>query len=65
LKYIGLLPHSVGFWWGWRGDEHAVEDVRAVVKSLREDRAVVDWSEHMLAVCRARTNSGRIDDASQ
>ncbi len=32
--------------------DEAVEDVRQVVKLLREDRAVVDFSEHMLAVCR-------------
>jgi SAM-dependent methyltransferase len=34
-------------------DDEAVEDVRAVVGMLREDRTAVDWSEHMLAVCRA------------
>jgi SAM-dependent methyltransferase len=34
-------------------DEEAVESVREVVRSLREDRAAVDVSEHMLAVCRA------------
>ncbi|WP_440006132.1 class I SAM-dependent methyltransferase [Halomicrococcus sp. SG-WS-1] len=34
-------------------DEEAVEDVREVVRTLREDRTAVDWSEHMLAVCRA------------
>ncbi|WP_227373638.1 class I SAM-dependent methyltransferase [Haladaptatus halobius] len=34
-------------------DEEAVESVRKVVRMLREDRAAVDWSEHMLAVCRA------------
>ncbi|SIR15189.1 Methyltransferase domain-containing protein [Haladaptatus litoreus] len=33
-------------------DEEAVESVREVVKLLREDRTVVDFSEHMLAVCR-------------
>lgn len=32
--------------------DEAVEDVWRLVKSLREDRAVVDFSEHMLAVCR-------------
>jgi len=34
-------------------DEAAVADVREVVRLLREDRAAVDCSEHMLAVCRA------------
>ena len=34
-------------------DEAAVESVREVVEMLREDRTAVDWSEHMLAVCRA------------
>ena len=34
-------------------DDEAVESVRDVVRMLREDRAAVDWSEHMLAVCRA------------
>ncbi len=34
-------------------DEDAVESVRELVKLLREDRTVVDFSEHMLAVCRA------------
>jgi hypothetical protein len=33
--------------------DEAVESVREVVRMLREDRAVVDFSEHMLAVCRA------------
>ncbi|PSP55435.1 class I SAM-dependent methyltransferase [Halobacteriales archaeon QS_1_67_19] len=33
------------------GDEMA--DVREMVRELREDRSVVDTSEHMLAVCRA------------
>ncbi|MFH5799109.1 class I SAM-dependent methyltransferase [Haladaptatus sp. CMAA 1911] len=32
--------------------DEAVEDVRRLVKLLREDRAAVDFSEHMLAVCR-------------
>ena len=32
--------------------DEAVEDVRQVVELLREDRAMVDFSEHMLAVCR-------------
>lgn len=32
--------------------DEAVESVREVVRMLREDRAVVDFSEHMLAVCR-------------
>ncbi len=32
--------------------DEAVESVRQVVELLREDRAVVDFSEHMLAVCR-------------
>lgn len=31
----------------------ALDDVRAVVELLREDPAVVDASEHILAVCRA------------
>ncbi|WP_410765190.1 class I SAM-dependent methyltransferase [Haloferax sp. DFSO60] len=34
-------------------DSAALEDVRAVVRMLREDRTAVDFSEHMLAVCRA------------
>ena len=34
-------------------DEDAVESVREVVRTLREDRTAVDWSEHILAVCRA------------
>lgn len=34
-------------------DSQAVEDVHEVVRTLREDRAAVDFSEHMLAVCRA------------
>ncbi|WP_137287389.1 class I SAM-dependent methyltransferase [Halorussus salinisoli] len=34
-------------------DEEAVADVREVVRTLREDRTAVDFSEHMLAVCRA------------
>ncbi|WP_128476054.1 class I SAM-dependent methyltransferase [Halorussus pelagicus] len=34
-------------------DEEAVESVREVVRSLREDRTAADVSEHMLAVCRA------------
>ncbi|WP_267879586.1 hypothetical protein [Haladaptatus cibarius] len=34
-------------------DEEAVESVREVVTMLREDRTVVDFSEHILAVCRA------------
>ncbi|WP_327052246.1 class I SAM-dependent methyltransferase [Halomicrococcus gelatinilyticus] len=34
-------------------DPDAVADVRAVVELLREDRAAVDWSEHILAVARA------------
>ncbi|MFC4448188.1 class I SAM-dependent methyltransferase [Halorussus aquaticus] len=34
-------------------DEEAVESVREVVRMLREDRTAVDFSEHMLAVCRA------------
>ena len=34
-------------------DDEAVESVREVVRMLREDRAAVDFSEHMLAVCRA------------
>ncbi|WP_458204932.1 class I SAM-dependent methyltransferase [Haladaptatus sp. NG-SE-30] len=34
-------------------DDEAVEDVREVVRTLREDRAVADFSEHILAVCRA------------
>jgi len=34
-------------------DPDAVADVRAVVEMLREDRAAVDWSEHILAVARA------------
>ncbi|GAA0230692.1 methyltransferase domain-containing protein [Haladaptatus pallidirubidus] len=33
-------------------DEEAVESVREVVRMLREDRTVVDFSEHILAVCR-------------
>jgi hypothetical protein len=33
-------------------DDEAVESVREVVRMLREDRAAVDLSEHMLAVCR-------------
>ncbi len=31
----------------------AVDEVRSVVADLREDPAVVDFSEHLLAVCRA------------
>ena len=31
----------------------AREEVAAVVETLREDRAVVDFSEHILAVCRS------------
>ena len=34
-------------------DDEAIEDVREVVRMLREDRTAVDCSEHMLAVCRA------------
>lgn len=34
-------------------DDEAVEDVREVVRMLREDRTAVDFSEHILAVCRA------------
>lgn len=34
-------------------DEAAVDDVRTVVRLLREDRTAVDMSEHMLAVCRS------------
>ena len=34
-------------------DEEAVESVREVVRALREDRTAVDFSEHILAVCRA------------
>ncbi|WP_115863300.1 class I SAM-dependent methyltransferase [Halorussus litoreus] len=34
-------------------DEEAVESVRELVRTLREDRTAVDFSEHMLAVCRA------------
>ena len=34
-------------------NEAAVDDVRDVVRTLREDRTAVDVSEHMLAVCRA------------
>ena len=34
-------------------DADAVESVRTVVQSLREDCTAVDISEHMLAVCRA------------
>ncbi|USZ67807.1 class I SAM-dependent methyltransferase [Halorussus salilacus] len=34
-------------------DEAALDDVREVVRTLREDRTAVDFSEHMLAVCRA------------
>ncbi|PSP90469.1 class I SAM-dependent methyltransferase [Halobacteriales archaeon QS_4_69_34] len=34
-------------------DGDALTDVHAVVSSLREDRAVVDASEHILTVCRA------------
>lgn len=33
--------------------EAALADVREVVRLLREDRTAVDFSEHMLAVCRA------------
>ncbi|WP_135852799.1 class I SAM-dependent methyltransferase [Halorussus salinus] len=33
-------------------DDEAVESVREVVRTLREDRTAVDCSEHMLAVCR-------------
>ena len=32
--------------------DEAVESVQEVVRMLREDRAAVDFSEHMLAVCR-------------
>lgn len=34
-------------------DDDVLEDVREVVRLLREDRIAVDCSEHMLAVCRA------------
>jgi 2-polyprenyl-3-methyl-5-hydroxy-6-metoxy-1,4-benzoquinol methylase len=34
-------------------DEEQLDDVREMVRTLREDRSVVDTSEHMLAVCRA------------
>ncbi|XVH33514.1 class I SAM-dependent methyltransferase (plasmid) [Haloferacaceae archaeon DSL9] len=34
-------------------DPAAVDDVREIVRTLREDRTAVDLSEHMLAVCRA------------
>ncbi|WP_158056283.1 class I SAM-dependent methyltransferase [Halorussus halophilus] len=34
-------------------DEEALESVQEVVEMLREDRTAVDFSEHMLAVCRA------------
>lgn len=34
-------------------DDEQLADVREVVRELREDRSVVDTSEHMLAVCRA------------
>jgi 2-polyprenyl-3-methyl-5-hydroxy-6-metoxy-1,4-benzoquinol methylase len=34
-------------------DDEAFADVREMVRELREDRSVVDTSEHMLAVCRA------------
>lgn len=34
-------------------DDEAVESVREVVRMLREDRTAVDFSEHVLAVCRA------------
>lgn len=34
-------------------DDEALADVRAVVRTLREDRTAVDFSEHVLAVCRA------------
>jgi SAM-dependent methyltransferase len=34
-------------------DDEALADVREVVRTLREDRTAVDFSEHMLAVCRA------------
>ena len=34
-------------------DDAKLADVREMVKKLREDRSVVDTSEHMLAVCRA------------
>lgn len=33
--------------------DEALSDVRTVVETLREDPAVVDTSEHVLAVCRA------------
>ncbi|WP_435154416.1 class I SAM-dependent methyltransferase [Haladaptatus sp. DFWS20] len=33
-------------------DDEVVESVREVVRMFREDRTVVDFSEHMLAVCR-------------
>ncbi|WP_135824463.1 class I SAM-dependent methyltransferase [Halorussus ruber] len=34
-------------------DDAAIADVRAMLREVREDRSVVDTSEHMLAVCRA------------
>jgi hypothetical protein len=34
-------------------DDEQVADVRKMVRQLREDRSVVDTSEHVLAVCRA------------
>lgn len=33
-------------------DGEAIEDVREVVRTLREDPVAVDFSEHILAVCR-------------
>jgi 2-polyprenyl-3-methyl-5-hydroxy-6-metoxy-1,4-benzoquinol methylase len=33
-------------------DEAGLADVREMVRKLREDRSIVDASEHMLAVCR-------------
>ncbi|NEU56317.1 class I SAM-dependent methyltransferase [Halorussus sp. MSC15.2] len=33
--------------------EEGMDEVREIVAQLREDRSVVDTSEHMLAVCRA------------
>jgi 2-polyprenyl-3-methyl-5-hydroxy-6-metoxy-1,4-benzoquinol methylase len=33
--------------------EEQLDEVRTLVRELREDRSVVDTSEHMLAVCRA------------
>lgn len=34
-------------------DDEAFADVREMVRKLREDRSVVDTSEHVLAVCRS------------